>query len=376
MARMSEVDYANRIYKCTILIDKIESRRIDEKQLIEYIEHLLIEKKYTQFEVLGYSYDELFNNHDRTIYIGVTSRSEANEMVRYLNNQIFDELELRFKISAKVIDKYIEPSFCGPNKRIFLTNVPSDMTYKDVVALMEDYGTIYDVHFQFKKDSNYPNVFFSMLGARVARDAIKEGHKAVDANEFNLRGSRMKIDFAEKQAGKTLSRVISARNQVSKENVKVGDTKPAYKIPKRSYGVASGTRVQSPADVLMVNIDNSENWDDTSVTSKKSVPSINPIETNSEEKDRRLVSKSVVRYSPPPVLQLQTVQRLKSGSNAITIEGANSEGSIKCFFIINGRVADRANISVNVEWLGGHEDVDQRQADALEQMAQSSAQFK
>jgi hypothetical protein len=44
MARMSEVDYANRIYKCTILIDKIESRRIDEKQLIEYIEHLLIEK--------------------------------------------------------------------------------------------------------------------------------------------------------------------------------------------------------------------------------------------------------------------------------------------------------------------------------------------
>jgi hypothetical protein len=101
------------------------------------------------------------------------------------------------------------------------------MTYKDVVALMEEYGVIYDVHFQFKKDSNYPNVFISMLGARVARDAIKEGHKAVDANQFNLRGSRMKIDFAEKQVGKTLSRIMSAKHQASKNIVKkVSDNKP------------------------------------------------------------------------------------------------------------------------------------------------------
>jgi hypothetical protein len=115
---MSEVDYANRLYKYTIMIDKIKSKRIDENKLIEYVEQLLIDKKYSQFEVLGYSYDDLFNN-DRTIYIGVVSRNDANEMVRYLNNQIYDEMDVRYNISAAMIEGYIEPSFCGPNKESF-----------------------------------------------------------------------------------------------------------------------------------------------------------------------------------------------------------------------------------------------------------------
>jgi hypothetical protein len=128
----------------------------------------------------------------------------------------------------------------------------------------------------------------------------------------------------------------------------------------------------------VVNANEEENWDVSSETSKKSVPINNPIEENSESefKDRRVVAKRGQRYGPPPVLQLQTEQQLQPGPNAIIIDGASSAGSIKCYFILESKIAERANISVNVELLGVPEDLDQRQADALERMAQSSVHYK
>jgi hypothetical protein len=88
------------------------------------------------------------------------------------------------------------------------------------------------------------------------------------------------------------------------------------------------------------------------------------------------VAKHGPRYGPPPVLQLQTEQQLQPGPNAIIIDGASTAGSIKFYFILENKITERVNNSVNVELLGVSEDLDQRQADALERMAQRSVQHK
>jgi hypothetical protein len=150
---MDQVNYANRVYRYTVVIEGIKDKHIDQHKLMEYVEQILIDEKFKKFEVLGYdlvSHDDL----EQAVHIGVESCEEAEKIGKFLNTQIFDELHTNFKIKTTVAPWYLEPISVGPNKRIFMTNVPSDISYEDIIDITHDYGPVYDVHIH-KKSENF-----------------------------------------------------------------------------------------------------------------------------------------------------------------------------------------------------------------------------
>jgi hypothetical protein len=398
------MNYANRVYRYTVVIENIKDKHIDQHKLMEYVEQILIDKKFKKFEVLGYDlvgYSDL----EQAVHIGVESGEEAKDISKFLNTQIFDELHTNFKIKTTVAPWYLEPISVGPNKRIFMTNVPSDISYEDIIDITHDYGPVYDVHIHKKakfSHSDGPNVFFNLCGARVARDFVRD----MQQSKFKLRNYKVRVEMADKQSLRTQSKINSAKYY--KDHY--GAQPPSNKNTNRQVS-ASNTREFTPSgnsDVLVVNAIE-EDWDtEISAISTSNIQIVaNPVVTAKEDPTKRKaasVSQETAKvsklntqlvsddsdddvistaepvrramYMPPPVLQLQTVQRvLPQGVNIINLQGGGSEGSIKCYLVVKTRVAERVTISVNME-MHGSEDVEQRNNHALVQMGKGCDKAK
>jgi hypothetical protein len=111
---MERMDYANRVYRYTVVIDGIKDKHVDQHKLMEYVEQILIEKRFKKFEVLGYDHVS-YTDMERAIHIGVESGEEAEKIGKFLNTQIYDELDTNFQMKTTVTPWYLEPISMGPN---------------------------------------------------------------------------------------------------------------------------------------------------------------------------------------------------------------------------------------------------------------------